>query len=106
MEAPAAVAPFSAAVAHAFAAFVASVVGAAVPSAVFSRHQLSAALSADVLGPVFVGAAVALVLASGTSLLVAVGISDRPLNFLGSLVDPTSSPLANRSDERSWAGWR
>src|SRR5579859_15249 len=98
-------APFSVAAAHVFAAFAASVVDAAVPSAVFVCHQPSAVPPVDVPGLVFVAASAAPVLASGTPFLVPFGISDRSLDFPCSAVCPAGSPLANRWDERSWAGW-
>src|SRR5260370_14669617 len=105
VEAAADAAPFSVAAAHVFAAFAASVADAAVPSAVFWRHRPSAAPSADVPGLVFVAASAAPVLAAGTSFLVPFGISGRSLDFPCSAVCPAGPPLANRSDERSWAGW-
>src|SRR5690348_2449185 len=95
---------FSVAAAHVFAAFAPSVADAAVPSAGFSRHQPSVAPPADVPGLVFVAASASPVLGSCTSFLVPVGISGRSLDFPCSAVCPAGSPLANRSDERSWAG--
>ena len=89
-------APFSVAAARVFAAFAASVADAAALSAAFSRHQPSAAPSADVLGPVFVAASAAPALASGTSFLVPFRISDPCVDFRCSAVDPAGSPLANR----------
>src|SRR5258708_23703495 len=105
VEAAADVARFSVAAAHVFAAFAASVADAAVPSAVFSRHQPSAAPPADVPGLVFVAASAAPVLASGTSFPVPFGTFDRPLDYPCSAACPAGSTFVNRSDERSWAGW-
>jgi len=96
---------FSVAAAHVFAAFAPSVADVAVPSAGFSRHQLSASPPADVLGLVFVAVSPSPVLASCTRFLVPFGISGRSLDFPRSTACPAGSPLANRSDERSWAGW-
>ena len=104
-DAAAAAAPFSVAAARVFAAFAESVADAAALSAAFSRRQPSAAQSADVLGPVFVAASAAHGLAFGTFFLVPFGISGRSLDFPRSTACPAGSPLANRSDERSWAGW-
>lgn len=97
-------APFSVAAAHVFVAFAPSVADAAAPSAVCSRHQPSAAPPADAPGLVFVAASASPVLAFGTCFLVPFGISGRSLDFQCSAVCPAGSPLANRSDERSWAG--
>jgi hypothetical protein len=77
----AAAVPFSVAVAHVFAAVVASVADGAVPTAVFLCHQSFAVPPVDVPGLAFVGASAAPALASGTSFLVPVDISGRSLDF-------------------------